>query len=202
MPALPIASEAKSIRLADGFKQWKEVAPEFSDHLGETIPRDFNGVAGLHYTNGSGRNDLAAFKVARDKKNVFFYARSGAPLTSSKDTHWMWLLIDTDRNARTGWEGYDFIVNRSMEGDGKTWLEKNVGGWNWKKVALVQFRAEGNELQLAIPRTALGLDAGTTAVNLDFKWADNIRLPGDITDFYISGDVAPDARFNYRYVAE
>jgi hypothetical protein len=202
MPALPIASEPKNITIAGGFKQWKEVAPEFSDHLDETIPRDFNGVGGHHYTNRSGRNDLAAFKVARDKTNVFFYARSRSPLTSCRDTNWMWLLIDIDRNARTSWEGYDFIVNRRIEGNGKTWLEKNAGGWNWKKVALVQFRVEGNELQLAIPRSALGLAAGNTTVNLDFKWADNIRLPGDITDFYISGDVAPDARFNYRYVAE
>ncbi len=56
-------------------------------------------------------------------------------------------------------------------------------------------------LQLAIPRSALGL-AQNTAVDIDFRWADNISLPSDIMDFYISGDVAPGTRFNYRYVAE
>ena len=33
----------------------------------------------------------------------------------------------------------------------------------------------------------------TTRTCFDFKWADNLQHPGDIMDFYISGDVAPDA---------
>jgi hypothetical protein len=31
---------------------------------------------------------------------------------------------------------------------------------------------------------------------------DNSQRPGDILDFYVSGDAAPDGRFNYRYGAE
>ena len=33
---------------------------------------------------------------------------------------------------KTGWEGYDFIVNRAVEGK-ESWLEQNAGAWNWKK---------------------------------------------------------------------
>jgi hypothetical protein len=91
--------------------------------------------------------------------------------------------------------------------DGKTWLESSVesngqsnhSGWNWKKTATMSYRAAGNELQMAIPRTALGLSAGTTRTCIDFKWADNLQRPGDVMDFYISGDVAPEGRFKYRY---
>ena len=114
----------------------------------------------------------------------------------------MWLLIDADQNPATGWEGYDFIVNRTLEAKGKSWLEKNAGGWNWERVSPVSVRVEGNELQLAIPRTALGLPRARTQVALDFKWADNLQRPGDIMDFYLSGDVAPEGRFNYRYSGE
>jgi hypothetical protein len=39
-------------------------------------------------------------------------------------------------------------------------------------------------------------------LNLDFKWVDNLQRPGDIMDFYASGDVAPPGRFNYRYHAQ
>jgi len=63
----------------------------------------------------------------------------------------------------------------------------------------VPFRVEGNELHLAISRKALGQGHGALPVMLDFKWADNSQHPGDVTDFYLSGDVAPEGRFRYRY---
>jgi len=201
-PPLPKASAAKKIHVEAGFDQWKEVEPEFLDHIGEAIHRDFDGVAGLHYVNHSGRNDFAAAKVARDTQNVYFYVRTGNPITPSRDTNWMWLFIDTDQNAATGWEGFDFIVNRMAAGRGKTWLEKNDGGWKWEKVAPVNIHVQGNELQLAIPRTTLGLSKRSTRLHVDFQWADDLQHPGDIMDFFVSGDVAPEGRLRYRYSGE
>ena len=169
---------------------------------GETVPRDFDGVAGLHYGNNSGRNDILAAKVARDASQVFFYVRTAAPISPCTGTNWMWLLIDADQNAATGWQGFDFIVNRTVNSDGTTWLEKNDGGWNWKKVEKIKFRVQGNELHLAIPRRALGQAHGALPVILDFKWADNLQQPGEVMDFYLSGDVAPEGRFKYRYATK
>ncbi|MGA2656844.1 MAG: hypothetical protein ABSH34_04910 [Verrucomicrobiota bacterium] len=201
-PPLPKASPPKTIRIADSPGQWREVRPEFLDGGGETVSRDFDGAAGLHYTNRTGRNDLAAFKVARDEKNVYFYARTRNAITPAAGDNWMWLLIDADQDPATGWEGYDFIVNRTLEPGGKTWLERSQGGWKWQKVAPVSFRVKDNELQLAIPRAALGLPEGKGRLRLDFKWADNLQRQGDIMDFYVSGNVAPEGRMNYRYAAE
>ena len=76
---------------------------------------------------------------------------------------------------------------------------KDAGGWKWEKVAKVEYRVAGDELQLAIPRESLGLKPGSSAVSLDFKWADNLQHPGDVMDFYVSGDVAPEGRFTFRY---
>ena len=98
--------------------------------------------AGLHYRDQSGRNDLVACKVARDAEDLFFYARTRQTADPTSDPNWMWLLIDTDSEPqRRAGKGYDFIVNRSIEGDGTTWLEKNDGGWRWKPVAKVRVRA-------------------------------------------------------------
>lgn len=202
VPAVPKASQPKTIVVTGGFEQWRDVQPEFLNPVGEDAPRDFAGIGGTHYKNFSGRNDLAAFKVARDATNIYFYARTVAPLTPATDTNWMWLLIDADQNPKTGWAGLDFIVNRTRDADGKFWLEKNLGGWSWKKVAPVEWRVQGNELQLAIPRTALGLKTNVLEAAIDFKWADNLQHPGDIMDFYVSGAVAPEGRFNFRYAAE
>ena len=57
-------------------------------------------------------------------------------------------------------------------------------------------RVAGNELELSIPRSVLGI-ASRPAV-IDFKWADNIKQTGDSSDFTINGDAAPNDRYNYR----
>jgi hypothetical protein len=197
--ALPQASARRSIRLEGSFDQWQGVEPEFHDHVGETTPRDFEGAGGLRYTNRTGRNDIAACKVAHDETRVYFYVRTREPLSPPTDRHWMWLLLDTDQNKSTGWEGYDVIVNR-LSGNGQTGsLEKNVGGWNWQQQASVKMRANAGEMHLAIPRADLGKAAGSAGVAIDFKWVDNLQTPGDIMELYLNGDTAPEGRFSYRY---
>lgn len=198
-PALPQATGGKSIDLDRGFSQWMDVGPELRDHLGETVWRDFHGVAGLHYTNRTGRNDLVACKVTHDEKNVYAYVRTRQPITPSTGANWMWLLIDADRSTATGWHGFDFIVNRTVADESASWLERNDGQWSWKKVTRVAFRVAGNELQLAIPRAALAAAEPASSPSFDFKWADNLQHPGQIMDFYLSGDVAPEGRFVYPY---
>ncbi len=201
-PAVPKSSPAKTIEITGGFEQWRDVEPEYLDHMGETVPRNFAGVAGTHYTNRTGRNDLVAFKVARDDKNVYFYARTRDQLSPATDPNWMWLLIDADRNPATGWRGFDFIVNRTIDAEGTSWLESCEDGVHWKKIAPVVYHHRGNELHVAIPREALGWPAGHAALSFDFKWADNLQHPDDPLDGYASGDVAPDGRFCYRFKTE
>ena len=53
-------------------------------------------------------------------------------------------------------------------------------------------------LELEIPKSILG--AGDMP-DFEFKWNDNMQKPGDIMDFYISGDTAPGGRFNYVYTS-
>lgn len=199
MATLPAASAAKTVRFEDGFGQWQDVLPEFRDHDGDTIPRDHKGTGKTHYKNNTGRNELLLAKVARDRKNVYFYMRTRDPISSCKDPSWMNLMIDVDADHKTGWRGFDFIVNRSVADENKTSLERNTGGFTWKKAADIQYRVAGNEMQIVVPRTALGLAEDTDSLRLDFKWVDNWQKPGDVLDFYTSGDVAPDGRFKYRY---
>jgi hypothetical protein len=202
-PPVPESSRPKTIAFNNGFASWQDVRPEYrNDYPGNTAPRDFAGTGGMHYTNFSGRNTFEVLKVARDATNLYFYARTTAPLTPSTGKNWMWLLIDADQNPDTGWAGYDFIINRERDSEGKFWLEKNTGGWTWKKVEPVVWHEGDKELELAVSRAALGLKTGETRTSIDFKWADNLQQPGDVMDFYLSGDVAPAGRFNFRYTAD
>jgi hypothetical protein len=195
---LPVASAPKTIRLGGGFAQWAKVAPEFRDDIGDVAHRDhpgYNNVA--HYINRSGRNDMVACKVARDGENLYFYVRTRAALTPSTDPLWMRLLIDIDRERGTGWEGYDFILNRTNRGGATAMLERHAGGWKWEPIAEVKLIAADNELHVAVPRALLSVGGGKLA--FDFKWTDNIPDSGNILDFMTDGDAAPNGRFNYRY---
>lgn len=194
------ASPPKTIRIDGGFEQWGDVQPEFPDHVGDTLPRHYDGAGGLHYSNRTGRNDIVACSVARDQAKVYFHVRTREPFSESAKG--MWLLIDADRNAGTGWQGYDFIVNRGTRSKAKATLEKNTGGWTWRKTAEVPYRFDGRDLHLAIPRSALQLPQNETSISIDFKWLDNAQKPGDIMDVYLSGDAAPEGRYNYTYTAE
>ena len=189
----------KSIRMNGSFEDWKEVGPEFRDAVGDAAHRSAPGAGQAGpYVNTTGRNDIVAAKVSFDAQFVYFYVRTRDKLTSHTDPDWMRLYIDADADPRTGWLGYDFVVNRKV-GERTTSLERNVGGkMQWTLDSNVTYAVRGNELEIAIPRTALGIRQ--LPATIDFKWADHCFERGDWTDFTLNGDAAPDDRFNYRAV--
>ena len=197
-PPEPV-SAPKPVRLRK-FSDWDDVTPYFSAYKGNTFHRDADGSANLHYVDNTGRNDIVGAKVARDGKYLYFYVETAEALSPKTDPHWMQLFIDVDRDKATGWNGYDFVVNRVSPKGSKARLEKNVQGiWMWEDAAKVKFFAKGNRLVVRIPRSVLGVGG---KVDLEFKWNDNMQKEGDIMDFYVSGDTAPGGRFNYVYTAE
>ena len=106
----------------------------------------------------------------------------------------MQLFISTGHGP--AWEGYQFAVNR-ISPSSKAVLEMCDGGWNWHKLASVDYKLDGNKLMIIIPRKLLGF--ATKPVNLQFKWADNCLKGGDITSAWTQGDTAPSGRARYIY---
>ena len=185
----------KRISLAAGFAQWADVGPEFRDDIGDPIHRNSPGWGRETYVNQTGRNDIVAAKVTADRDNVYFYVRTQDKMTPPTDPNWMLLYLNTDSNDKTGWLGYDFVVNRKV-GKKTATIEANVGGkYAWRPVGEVKYVLRGKELMLAIPRALIGV-RGAGAI--DLKWADNIQQTGEASDFTLNGDAAPNDRFNYR----
>ncbi len=194
------SSKQKTISTESGFSQWKDVKPVFLDDIGDTAHRNSAGwCQPKPYINITGRNDFEEMKVAADDKMIYFYVRTHKPITKPEGQNWMNLLINTDSNYATGWEGYDYIVNRKINGTTKSLIEKHVKNWEWQPVTNAQFRVSGNEMQLAIPRKIFKSDKKNGELAFDFKWTDNVPGKGDIMDFIDKGDVAPNMRFAYRY---
>jgi hypothetical protein len=199
--ALP-AVTPRSIRVDGRFDDWAEVRPEFRDDLGDPAQRDHRGWGKeTRYANQTGRNDLVAAKVSFDERHVYFYVRTAAPLTPSTDPNWMLLFLDVDGHPTNGWLGYDFVVNRAGLGAGRTKMQRQQGdGYHWGAPIKVEVRLGEREIELAIPRAALGL--ARLPATIDFKWADHIQQTGEWSDFTLNGDAAPNGRFNYRAVLE
>ena len=190
-------SETKKINLKN-FNDWNEVEPHYTSYKGNTMHRNNEGRYDQYYTNKTGRNDITGAKVARDDRNLYFFVETAENLTSSTDKHWMMLFIDVDRDKSTGWNGYDFVVNRLNPKKGNVIVERNYKGkWIWEEVILSKFVTKDNKLAFAIPREVLGLTGKT--VNIEFKWNDNMQDEDNIMDFYVNGDTAPGGRFNYVY---
>jgi hypothetical protein len=198
VPAIPAVS-ARPIQVDGRFDEWKAVEPEFLDTCGDTAPRNHAGVGKAGpYVDKSGRNDLVGAKVSWDEANIYYYVRTRQPITPHTDPNWMLLLIDIDSNPATGWLGYDFIVNQTNVRPRTTTLQRHAGGSRWAASVDIPYCLSGNEMELAIPRSALGLTK--LPATIDFKWADNIRLDGDASEFSLHGDAAPNERFNFRAV--
>ena len=194
----PRSSGPRTIDLAGGFDQWDNVAPEYCDHLYDTLYRNGPGwgCAGP-YVNTTGRNEFVTLKVAHDVENLYFYARTRGPVTPSIDPYWMVLLLNTDQDKTTGWEGYDHAINLAVLDGQRTTVKVNTGGWAWQDVGEAGYRVEGNQLMMTVPRALVGLSGAPVA--FDFHWVDNIRGTGEIEDFFLNGDSAPPRRFDYRY---
>ena len=68
-------------------------------------------------------------------------------------------------------------------------FEITAGEWKWQIAGTVPFRANGSQMELAIPRAFLGDDA--EPLDFEFKWSDNVQKEGDVMEFYHAGDAAP-----------
>jgi hypothetical protein len=92
---------------------WQQVYPTYKDYTKDTEARNHPGTQTdpvTTYVNNTGRNDFEVLKVARNDKNVYFYAQAVANITSNSGSNWMRLYIDADRSADSGWKGYDYRV--------------------------------------------------------------------------------------------
>lgn len=195
MPKPETVSPPQTIAIDGTFTEWNKVTPSFHSSKGNTVHRNHPGWGSLIYNNTTGRNDIVLSKVARDNEHVYFYVETAAPLTSPKDAGWMRLFINIDNDKNTGWEGYDFVINR-INPDAKAILEKTDAAWNWQKAGEVDYAVKGNKLEIKVPKSLLSI---TGEPNFEFKWSDNMQQQNDIMDFWLNGDVAPAGRFNYRY---
>lgn len=194
------ASGEKTIDIRSGKDQWRDVLPEYLNARGGACNRDCDGYSGTHYVNSSAQNNIVRCKVARDADNVYFYAECADKIVTS-ECGCMTLYIDSDRSHKSGWEGYDLVINRKKASGGYTDIERHVmlpndnNAYVWEKMGRVRISTKGNTVMIEVPRNMICTEG---KLSFEFKWSDNMQ-ENNIMDLYKNGDCAPMGRFNYLY---
>ena len=198
-----IVQDARNpINVTGGFEQWDAVTVTYTDPVRDCLDRDHNGYGNQVYTDTTGRNDLTGFKITHDTKNVYFFAETRFDICKPvKDSSWMQLFIDADQDVKTGWYGYDFIVNYEAKDEFTTTVAKyngKDGAYSFEVIGEVSYRAKGNQMMIAVPLTLLGVE-NYNDLTFDFKWADSDSKITTMEQFYTEGDIAPLGRLNYVF---
>lgn len=190
---MPIHHGYRRITIDGHLDEWPSDST-YIDTRGDVVHRDYDGYGNHHYTDTTGRNDITQCRVALSSRNAYFAAETAAPLTPPSSANWMLLFIDADEDVATGWEGYDFMVS---QGRLMKWDEASK---SWQDVCGISMAAEGNAVEMAIPRKLLR--ANGKNVSFRFKWSDNPTALDNIITVSTTGDTAPNRRFAYRFVWE
>ena len=136
------------------------------------------------------------FDFTEEEAEVQTPVKATAENLPSAGESWMNLYVNADGDYATGWNGYDYILNRSRDGSTVT-VERFVdNAWSFEEVGKASYVLAGNTLTILVEDSLVGLTDRTT---FDFKVADNSVTDGDILKFMTLGDTAPDNRFAFRY---
>ncbi len=192
--------KAKTIDITKGKAQWEDNDIISYDYYpNNTYKRDTDGYIGCHYVTDATRNDIIKTRVAYDDEYVYFYAETKDDISPCDGKNWMRLLLDTCPAGpdTKDWEEFEYIINRNNPEDGFVTVEKSLGGWNWELAGKAAYTVAGNIMQIAVPRSMIGMQDG---VAFNYKWCDNNLNDGDIMELYTDGSCVPGGRFTFRFM--
>ena len=171
-------------------------APTYRDFTGECADRNFKAMAGeLVYTDTTGRNDIDTIRILRDAEYLYFRIACVEDITAHKesDAGWMNLWIKTANAKDELFCGYEYVINREVNGSKSAIL--NAKG---ESVGEADVNVLGKVMIVRVPLSAIGLDAHN--YQIEFKVTDNVRdMENDPLNLYSTGDAAPIGSLNFSY---
>ena len=201
MPALTSGSISGTLPNAtpnDSF-DWSSVPAVFRNTGIQNYSRDHSGAAkSVYYTEAAARNNIQEVRVTKDSENLYFYILCENDITPyDGKNNWMNLFIGTGELTEKGWNGYEYVVNRHVNGSVSevTALSADFSG---SKAGEASLHISGAAMVVTVPRSAIGLSDNDN--NFYFKVSDHITSPSDIMDYYVSGRSLPMGRLSFRYV--
>ena len=158
----------------------------------------YGAAKNLKYQMAEARNNLQEIRVTRDAENIYFYIRSDKDITANDGAgNWMNVFIGLGTPELKGWEGYEYVINRSVTGTEGS-VEKLSADGSGSETGKAEVTVQGAVMQIRVPRAAIGL--GAEENTFYFKVADGVELPNDIMEYYVSGRSLPMGRLSYQYL--
>ncbi|MBR5279455.1 MAG: hypothetical protein IKU26_00610 [Clostridia bacterium] len=191
-----------TIDINGNLAQWDLVKEKYLAISTNKEARNANGFyLGLKYQQAAPANVVDNVQVAYDDNNVYFKITATDAISKYKSgsTNWMNLLIGVEGSDQAAWSNFNYVINRTPGSNGKTSVEHFTqnGAYTLTKSGEASYNVSGNVLQIAIPRSVLGITKD--GFNLTFKVTDSIEKQDDILDYYVSGEAFPVGRYAYTY---
>ena len=165
-------NDAFYMQMTDNIRKYKktEVPAGKFDSVTPGADFDWNGVKAVF-------RKYEAVNEARDE--------DGKPET----VHYV-----TGELSLKGWEGYEYVINRSSQGS----VDKLDEGMKTISCGQAEVTVKDNVMLITVARSVLGLEANNNSFY--FKLADNVENSEDIMDYYVTGCSLPIGRMSFRYV--
>ena len=178
---------------------WNKVKTNFKDFEGDALSRNFISADQTHYlTNDTNRNDIVKTSITHDANNLYVKVETKDALTDRdpSDMTFMNVMINTKKNPNDNFMGFDYVINRSQNGD-KCSIERLKKGFETSKVDETRINISNNVMQLEIPLKSLGLSK--EECNISLKVSDHVEEQENELAYYVDGDSAPIGRLGYDY---
>ena len=192
------AYEAQTIDINGSYAQWYITEGVYRQIGEKAYRRMSSSVDGsITYRTSLPENNIQEIRVAHDQDNIYFMLRTEKDITSRKDgsLSWMNLFIGAGEPSLEGWEGYEYVLNRSGS-DNSTDIVKLNADFSGEVVGQADMKIDGNRMFISVPRSLVGMENQT---QFYFKAADSVAAPEDIMEYYVSGSVMPMGRLSYEY---
>ena len=191
----------KTINLDDFTEdQWNGIKNVYMDFAGDAMERNFKAADKVtDYFDNSNRNDIVKTSVTHDATNMYFRVECLEDITEkdSEDNTWMNILISSHNDSLTYWNGYNFIINRNVNGNKASIESLDGDDFKTTKVGEADIKVSGKVMQVAVPLALI--NKTETEAYISFKVSDHVSIQDDIMEYYVSGDSAPIGRINYTY---
>ena len=198
--ATPAADHQTSLNIYD-LSEWDAIEMTYMDSVYDVEHRNTVSYdADFRYINNTGRNDFEYAKVSQDEDNLYFLVKTTHDLIIDNNTEWMNLYVNVDGDNATGWEGYDYVLNRDRDSFVVTVEKFKDNTFESEVVGGAYYYTEGAYMTLRLSKELLGVSGKVE--KMIFKWADNSVDNGDPMAFMDLGDTAPDNRFGFLYICE
>lgn len=174
---------------------WKRAAVYRDFGSDNSARSSYSSWGRIKYVQQAGRVNIQEIRVLHDETKIYFRITAQNDIGERFGRNWMNLFIGTGEVALKGWEGYEFVINRSGQGS----IDRLNPDFTAERAGTCTVKVDGNTMYITAERAALGL---TGSFSLYFKAADSVENPQDISDYYVSGQSVPMGRFSFWYKGE